>query len=299
MRISGASQRDRFLAVGAVCAAGAFLLLTASRAIVLRDVLRIDISISLRYELYPAFEVFGALALSIAFGFAAWGLISSGSSRSRRLGVAMVCAAIGSLSAAVAIGLEYWEFVQHHYLHNVGTIGLTWFLAEVAVSLAAVVAAIAFLGEMRNRSGNLSRALLILATGFALYAVTNGLTGVYWDSSSYVTRLVSPSDQFVAGFWVTAGGNLVLAIGAVIAGAAFSGSADRNGRLSLAAIVLALGLLVAVVGGTLALTDNPNIEPSGLAGWLGVAHGAILIITMACAAAGFQRAALSASTARS
>jgi hypothetical protein len=290
--ISGSSQRDRLLALGAACAAVAFLLLTASQALVLRDVLRLQFSITFRYELGHVLRVFSALALSFAFGLAAWGLVSDGASRSRRLGAALVTAAIAFLAAAVAVALVYWQFVQYHYLHVIGTSALTSFLSGLGFAVAAAAAAVAFLGMehlregWRNPPALIHRACLILAAAFVLLAAADGLYGVYWGSSSYIPSIVSPSDLFLAGFWVAAGGNLILAAGAMIAGVAFSRWTDRDERLSLAATIFALGFLLVAVGKTLSQIDDPNIEPSGVAGWLDAAQAYVLVIAMACGAAG-------------
>jgi uncharacterized membrane protein YhaH (DUF805 family) len=112
-------------------------------------------------------------------------------------------------------------------------------------------------------------------------------------SSSQRDRLLAlgaASDQYLAGFWVAAGGNLILAAGAVMAGVAFRRWTDRNQRLRSAATVFALGFLIVAVGKTQSQIDNPTIEPSGAAGWLDAAQAYVLVIAMVCAAVGFQRA---------
>jgi hypothetical protein len=286
------SRRDSLLALGAVCLAVAFLLVTGSEALILRDIVRFQYPEPFRYNLGHWLRVFSGLVLSFAFGLAAWGLIGGTPLRSSRLGVAMVVAAISFLAGAAATILVNWEFVQYHYLHIIGTAALTDLFGRLAFTASATTAAIAFFRARRGGGGRrelddgLELASSILSIALALSAATGALRAAYWGSSPLA--LIKPSDAFLAGYWISAAAFVILAVGAVITAQAFRGSTERDRRLTFAATVFAIGFLANAVGATLSQINNPNITPFGTAGWFTVAQAYVLVIAMVCAATGLQ-----------
>jgi hypothetical protein len=279
--------RNRLLAYAAEIGAVSAVLDVAGRIVGLSDRW---LSVSPAYKSADVLALIAAAVTIVAF-FVAWAGFQS-SERPTRLRGLSSAALLFAAAAAVATAADLIRTVES--LSTDTPWKFTATTIAFAVGRIALLAAALF-AAMALRGGDPDAGLGRASIGFALYAgffaVAYGFELAEFLSFPYTPGLSPPWETY-GGLGMIGGGWVVVAVGAVLAAAAFfdaavrrargdAWEAPREGMLGRAAIVAAAGFAVSGLG-YLLFTRGRGTEP-----WLGSLSDFGLAAAAGCAAVAF------------
>jgi hypothetical protein len=288
--VSSRSARNSLLAAAAAVGVFAAVLQVVSASLSFADFLKFPGFTSLKVA--SGLEVLGWVFALVAFGVALAGFLLR-SRRTRRtviavsaglfagFGVATLAAVLIDLVESWGSAFEPWQFKADG-------------IAQAAAAASLVVATLLVLiGVLSARpDGLLGGGSVGLAGYFGLLA-----TAYSFNLAGFL-KFGSPPGEVSWGLGTHAGGNLVVAAGAVVAAVAFFGSsgrrnrgepwaAQREGSLGTAAIVFAVGFLVASVGLMLLASQVGGDGREVAEYWLRAVGQLLLAFAAVCGAIGF------------
>jgi hypothetical protein len=288
--VSSRTARNSLLAAAAAISVVSATLQVVSTSLSFADFLRFPAFTSLKVA--AGISVLGWVFALAAFGTAVVAfLLRARGARTAALaasaglfmgfGLSALAAALIDLVESWGSQFEPWEFKAD---------GVAQAAAGAALAVAALLVLLGFLSARPD--GLLGWGSVGLSGHFAL------LAAAYSFNLAGFLRLGSPPGEVNWGLGTHAGGNLVAAIGAVVAAVAFFGSngrrkrgepwaARREGSLGVAATVFALGFLVASVGLMLLASQITGDGRSEAEYWLQAVGQLLLAFAAVCGAVAF------------
>lgn len=289
--MSSRSARNVLLATAAAVGVVAAVLQVVSTSLAFADALSFHEGASLKVA--SGLDVLGWAFALAAFGVALAGFLLK-SRRARKtvlavsaglfvgFGASMLAAALVELVETWGSPFEPWEFKVE---------GIAIAAAGASLVIAAVLVLIGLLSARPD--GLLGGGSVGLAGYFLLLAV-----GYSFNLAAFLSLSAFLPSEISWGLGTHAGGNLVVAAGAVVAAVAFfiangrrqrgeSWQARREGPLGIAASVFAAGFVIATVGLMVLasqITGNGRIEAEY---WLQALGQLLLAVAAACGAIGF------------
>lgn len=290
--MSSRAARNTLLAVGAAVGVVAAVLRVVAASLSLSDFLSFPVNTSLKVA--SGFEVLAWVFVVAAFGTALVAfLLRSRLTRTRVLavsaglfagyGVALLADALIDLVQEWGISGQSWTFRASE-------------CAGAAAGLSVVIAGVLVtIGVMSSRpDGLLGWGSIALAGHFGLLAAAYS-----FELAAYLTFPLSAfPGEITWGLGTHAGGQLLVAAGAVVASVAFLSSngrrkrgepwqVQREGSLGIAAIVFTVGFLVATVGLMLLASHAGGFGRNVAEDWLQAVAELLLAAAAACGVFGF------------
>jgi hypothetical protein len=290
MGVSSRTARNSLLAAAAAIGVVAAILQVVSGSLSFADFLRFPGFTSLKVA--SGISVLGWVFALAAFGTAVVAFLL-GSRRARTTVLAVsaglfVGFGLSALAAALIDLIESWGFRFEPW--ELKADGIAQAASGATLAIAALLVLIGVLSVRPD--GLLGWGSVGLAGSFGL------LAAAYSFNLAGFFKLGSPPGEISWGLGTHAGGNLVVAIGAVVAAVAFFGSdgrrkrgvpsaAQREGSLGTAALVFALGFLVTSVGLMLLASQITGDGRSEAEYWLQAVGQLLLAGAAVCGAVGF------------
>jgi hypothetical protein len=294
------SWRDTLLGMAAAILGGGVFLFLIQDILRLIDSLESDTLVGIKIS--SGFQLLSPLVGIPAFVVLSWGFFSAPERRARRFGIAASLLAVAFLASFISDTLLASVFGTHDAAQRATAAFAAQATADLALAVAALLAAAAFLSSsprtvssFPRREGILGWASVGVGAAFALMMAGTILILTFYSD-------LGATGGYTSGIGVVSAGDGVAIAASIVTALAFFLSrwrslqgqlnhwSRRDGLLGIAFSALFLAFLLTAIGEVIVAAADPANGVKGkavAADWLGAVGDFGLAAATACAAAGF------------